>query len=81
MKLALSSSPTAADVLFLLFHKGETLTPKTESALGRNLAKQIKTHFKAKDFFSAPVTGPVLVGILVSTLFGFLSIHTCVYTH
>ncbi len=50
MKLALSSSPTAADVLFLLFHKGETLTPKTESALGRNLAKQIKTHFKAKDF-------------------------------
>lgn len=30
--------------------------------------------FKAKDFFSEPVTGPVLAGILVSTLFGFLSI-------
>lgn len=49
MKFSASTAPVSADILFLLFHKGEGMPANLKSALGA-AAKLVEARFKAKDF-------------------------------
>lgn len=50
MKLSLSSTASKADLLFLLFYKGEKLSKESAKMLDKNLIKSIEARFTAKDF-------------------------------
>lgn len=50
MKLSLSASAKPADVLFLLFFKGEKLSKDQLKLLGKSTVKTIEARFSGKDF-------------------------------
>jgi len=50
MKLSLSSAASKADLLFLLFYKGEKLSKESQKMLDKSLVKDIDARFANKDF-------------------------------
>ena len=50
MKFQIQAEIKKTDIVFLLFFKGEKLSPKAKKALGAKATKQVEARLKAKDF-------------------------------